>query len=248
MRRSILLLVFFIGVRGLGFAQDPSLHTQQLLYKLRTEENAQQEIDFLAGLSAESLQAHLSTDAKRLAFWINIYNAFIIIKIRENPKLYEQKRTRFFTQKGFTVAQNTLSFDDVEHGILRRSKHKFSRGAFGKPFYRISKFEKMFRVDSLDYRLHFALNCGAVSCPPIAFYEADKIHEQLEQAKSNFLNTDSKYNEATNTLYVSRIFYWFLRDFGGRRGIIEMHKDLKVVPRYVLPLVRYKIYNWERVY
>lgn len=248
MQGFISIVMIFIFGAFLALSQDPLAESQELLYQLKSEGNAPSEIDFLAKISPELLREQLKTDAVRKTFWINVYNAFILAKIRDNPEVYKDKRNKFFTQKWLVVAQQKLSFDDIEHGILRRSKHKYSRGAFNKPRFKISSFERSFRLDSLDYRIHFALNCGAESCPPIAFYEADKIHEQLEQAKSNFLNMDSKYNEATNTLYVSRIFYWFLRDFGGKRGIIEMHKDLKVVPRYVLPLVRYKTYNWEQVY
>ena len=37
-------------------------------------------------------------------------------------------------------------------------------------------------VDVIDFRIHFALNCGAKSCPPIAFYSYDKINDQLDLA------------------------------------------------------------------
>ena len=245
MFRVILFVYFlFLACRISVLAQDPSKHAQQLLLKLKTDQTAQLEINFLSHLSSTVLEEHLVNESMKKAFWINVYNALIILKVRENPELYEKKRNQFFSKKWLLIAGQKLSFDDIEHGILRRSKHKFSRGAFNKPFYRISRFEKKFRLDSLDYRIHFALNCGAVSCPPLAFFEATRIHEQLESAKINFLQSDSNFDEATNTLYVSKIFYWFMRDFGGKKGIVRMHKDLKIIPKYGLPLVRFKDYNW----
>ncbi len=56
------------------------------------------------------------------------------------------------------------SLDEIEHGILWRSKCKLSLGYFNKIFK--SRFEKAFRVDKLDYRIHFALNCGAPEMNP----------------------------------------------------------------------------------
>ena len=38
-----------------------------------------------------------------------------------------------------------------------------------------------------DPRIHFALNCGAVSCPPIAVYEGESLDEQLDIATEGFL-------------------------------------------------------------
>jgi len=247
---KIILFISLLILVNMNFvsAQDPSASAQYLLFKLKTEESAQHEIDFLSTVSLADLDAHLADESMKKAFWINIYNAFIILKIKENTELFKNKRNQFFTKKWLLIAQQKLSFDDIEHGILRRSKHKYSRGAFNKPFFRISKFEKKFRLDSLDYRIHFALNCGAVSCPPVAFYDAEKIDKQLELAKSNFLRNESKFDEASNTLHVSKIFFWFIRDFGRKKGIVQIHKDLKIIPKYGLPLVRFKDYDWNTIY
>ena len=82
-----------------------------------------------------------------------------------------------------------MSLDDIEHGILRRSKIKWSEGYFNKLFP--SKFEKENRVNKVDYRIHFALNCGARSCPPIAFYDPEKLDKQLDVATMIYLKSCS---------------------------------------------------------
>jgi hypothetical protein len=242
-------LLTFIGLAiGFVYSQNPSQDAQQLLFKLKKNENCQTEMQHLAEIDQDSLVKHLNTENLRKAFWINVYNAFIILKIREYPAMYKDKRGQFFKKRWINIANHNLSFDAIEHGILRRSKNKLSRGYFNKSMLRISRFEKQFRVKKLDYRLHFALNCGAVSCPPIAFYQAAQLEEQLKLAEYNFLTTDSYYEAQSNTLTVSKIFFWFIKDFGGKKGIIQLHKTLKIIPENAKPKLKFKDYDWTTIY
>ena len=39
----------------------------------------------------------------------------------------------------------------------------------------------------VDPRIHFALNCGAKSCPPIKTFSGDQVQDQLQVATSSFL-------------------------------------------------------------
>ncbi len=240
----ILLALFHCHVHS----QTPSQDAQQLLFKLKSDENCEAELMRLANIHSASLATHLNTENLCKAFWINLYNAFIILKIQESPEIYKIKRNQFFKKRWIKIANQVLSFDDIEHGILRRSKNKLSRGYFNKTFVKISNFERQFRLEELDYRLHFALNCGAVSCPPVAFYEADKLDEQLNLAQSNFLTTDSHYEVVTNTLTVSKIFFWFIKDFGGEKGVIQMHKSEKIIPENAKPKLKFKDYDWTTIY
>ena len=105
--------------------------------------------------------------------------------------------------------------DDIEHGILRRSKVKWSFGYFNKLFP--SAFEKKHRVDTLDYRIHFSLNCGATSCPPIAFYKPEQLDKQLEVATKVYLSGEAAYNEADNTVALPALMGWFRGVFGGKK-------------------------------
>ena len=68
-------------------------------------------------------------------------------------------------------------------------------------------------------RIHFALNCGAKSCPPIAFYKYDKIDEQLDVATRSFLKSETEFDDQNKTVYVTKIMHWFKADFGGTEGI-----------------------------
>ncbi|WP_323192978.1 DUF547 domain-containing protein, partial [Halostella sp. PRR32] len=64
-------------------------------------------------------------------------------------------RRPIFRRNLLTVAGESLSVDDVEHGILRRSRSGIGLGYV--PRLRRSRFERRHRVDDVDPRIHFAL-------------------------------------------------------------------------------------------
>ncbi|MBL0267571.1 MAG: DUF547 domain-containing protein [Chitinophagaceae bacterium] len=55
----------------------------------------------------------------------------------------------------------------------------------------------------------FALNCGAKSCPPIAYYKADQLDRQLEIATRNYFETEVTYDSLTNRVMLPVLFSWF---------------------------------------
>jgi len=188
--------------------------------------------DALAALDRETLANELNTDAKKLAFWIHVYNAVA----QEHLGGAYQAHTGFFrffpgrlrrllaeaapfNATACVVAGQTLSLNAIEHGLLRRSRLWWS------PWYgrklRPGVFEQRFRVDRLDPRIHFALNCAAESCPPIRFYEAEHIDAQLDQAVLAYLEGELRVDSARQLLELPGIFYLFQRDFGGRKGILQ---------------------------
>ena len=216
--------------------------SQDFLYAARAGAPVDSFLRLLAAAPEDSLRTELSDDHKRLAFWINIYNAVNQSTLRQNPDLY-QDRNAFFKMKLITIAGHPLSLDDIEHGILRRSKNKLSLGYLNKWFP--GKFEKKFRVDRLDYRIHFALNCGARSCPPIAFYDAAKIDEQLQTAMTGHLRIESDYDSVHNTVAVTAFMGWFRADFGGKRGIRKLLRNAGVIPADRSPKIVFKKYDWK---
>ncbi len=195
----------------------------------------------LEAVSEDSLFAQLNTENKKKAFWLNIYNAYIQYFLKQNAQLY-QKRGAFFRKKRIIIAGRKLSLDDVEHGIIRRSKVKMTLGYTQKWFP--GRFEKRFRLDTLDFRIHFALNCGAKSCPPIAFYNWKQMNDQLELATKNYLKGECTYNETENKVIVPKLFSWFRGDFGGKKGTIKILKTYDVLPAKSQPKIEFKPYNW----
>ena len=81
-----------------------------------------------------------------------------------------------------------------------------------------------FTINPLDSRIHFALVCGARSCPPIGFYRAEQIDFQLELAATSFINSlQVKILPQEGTVLISKIFQWYKADFGGSdRALIDI--------------------------
>lgn len=203
----------------------------------RDYHNAQMEI---ASGKLEDLISELNEDAKKLAFWINVYNAYIQIILLENPEIF-QNRNKLFGGKHINVAGQSISLDNIEHGILRRSKWKYSFGYISNPF--ITSFERVIRVDKVDPRIHFALNCGASSCPPIRSYNPDDLERQLELATESYLETEINYLPEKNLMVIPAIFNWFRGDFGGKKGIVEfLRKYNSSFP--VNFKISFKTYDW----
>jgi len=236
-------LLFQFCMSTAAFAQPKNFIklSQDILYAVKTGDPADSLIKQLAGADENDLYAELDTEEKKLAFWLNIYNAFTQTGLQKNPEAYK-KRNQFFSDKFFMIAGKKLSLDLTEHGLLRHSKWKYSLGHFNKIF--ISAFEKRFRLEKLDFRIHFALNCGARSCPPIAFYKPEEINRQLDLATKVYLKNEVEYFSEENRVNVPAIFSWFRGDFGCKKGIIKILKDQKLIPPDSKPLLKWKNYDW----
>lgn len=216
--------------------------SQQLLLAAKTKEATDSFVTILQSLPKNVLETQLINDNEKKAFWINLYNAYTQIILTKNPEKYK-KRSAFFGDKQIDIGGTKLSLDDIEHGMLRRSKVKWSLGYLNKLFP--SKFEKKHRVHTLDYRIHFSLNCGATSCPPIAFYKPEQLDKQLDVATKVYLSGEAEYNEANNTVALPALMGWFRADFGGRKKMIDLLHKLQIVPPDKKPHVTFKKYNWN---
>jgi hypothetical protein len=141
------------------------------------------------------------TDSKSLphdeqfAYYINAYNAWTIkLILSAYPGLTSIKDLGTFwtspwEKKFVRIDGDVITLDDIEHHILR------------------PRFK--------DPRVHFAINCSAVSCPPLRSepYLGNLLDEQLDQATRSFSNNPNNYRLQSNAFYVSRIFKWFAEDF-----------------------------------
>lgn len=215
--------------------------SQDFMYAAKTGDETTAYISQLKNISMPDLLSTIKTDEDKKAFWINLYNAYTQVALKSNPAQYE-KRRKFFGNKFIEIAGQRFSLDDIEHGILRRSKIKWSLGHLNKLFP--GKTEKALRVDRLDYRLHFTLNCGAKSCPPIAFYKPESINQQLDLATKVYLRGEAEYDEASNTVKLPTLMSWFRRDFGGKKKMIELLRQLSIVPADRNPGIKFKKYDW----
>ncbi len=211
--------------------------SEDFLLRMKKQEESDDLISALATYDYPKLLNELVTDEQKKAFWINCYNAFFLY-LRRNEGL---TKPAVFRDKVIVVAGQALSLDDIEHGILRRYRWKWSLGYLPHPFP--SKVIRQLAVDRLDARIHFALNCGANSCPPIAFYQVERVEQQLQMALASFLEAEVHFSEETREIQISKLFQWYQGDFGGKRGIMTLlQEQLELVDQnYSL---RFTEYDW----
>jgi hypothetical protein len=116
-------------------------------------------------------------------------------------------------------------------------------GYLKNPFY--ASYIKQLQVNNIDYRIHFALNCGAISCPPIFVYEFEQLDKQLNSATDSFIEAETTINADSKTISTSKLFLWYKGDFGSNKNIkILIGKIFNLqINDYLL---KYTDYNWTK--
>jgi len=221
---------------------DPVTLAEEFLLAIRYDEPIDSYVDELAALDSDALAAALDSDDKRLAFWINLYNAATQRALADDRSQYENRRT-FFTNPLLTVAGRELSLDDIEHRILRRSYSKFTLGYLRSPFR--GEFFERHELAARDPRIHFAVNCGAESCPPIAAYTAGDIDRQLDWATEGYLDAHVEYDPEAGRAIVPRLLLWFRGDFGRKRDIVDFLVRYEQLPPGANPRLSYRDWDWS---
>lgn len=213
-----------------------------LLGLVRTAQHADVVLLQLDALSPDSLAEQLPDDASKKACWINLYNAWTILLLRRQPETYN-RRTAFFARRAIHLAGQRFSLNDIEHGILRRGAIWWALGYLRNPVQpgRIAALS----VSSLDPRIHFALNCGAASCPPIRAYTPEGIDAQLDLATRAYLQRECKFEPGNNRIALPRLLLWFRGDFGGRKGILQLLRRYGIIGPSDTPRFSYLPYDWS---
>jgi hypothetical protein len=220
---------------------DPTALAATYLVRVRRGHSTARVAAAIRDLDPAALADRLADDAHRLAFWLNVYNAATQDLLAAAPEQYEA-RNRFFAAPIVAVAGHDLSLNDVEHGILRRSRLAWGFGYLPDPVP--DAFERAHRVDAPDPRVHFALNCGAESCPAILAYDPADVDDQLDRAARGYLESTVDYDAVADVVRVPRVMGWYRGDFGGRDGILATLRSYDLLPADAAPGIRYRSWDW----
>lgn len=183
---------------------------------------------YLKTLSENAPDRSKWSKKEQLAYWINAYNAFTVKLIVDNyptesirdlgPKLKIPMVSDVWHYKFFKIGGKESSLDEIEHSILRKE--------FEEP------------------RIHFAINCASVSCPPLLneAFVSEKLESQLQKVAVNFIN-DPKRNKITpESAQVSSIFSWFKGDFtkkGSLNDFLNQYSKVKLKPNAKISFLDY---------
>jgi len=187
---------------------------------------------------SETNPDNLPSDKEKLAFWINTYNAYTLKLIREN---YPLKSINELHKGGFIIG-SILKSTAWDRDFVIVAGKKMSLNAVE---------HKILRPRFLEPRIHFAIVCAAIGCPPLRneAYEADRLDSQLNEQGRVFLSEPKKnsFDLENKIARISPIFGWFKEDFGrDRLGV------LLFIAKFLEPkaanAIRKDVKNWRVFY
>lgn len=210
-----------LNQRGAELELDPSLLSQEVLAEAKQLASPEQcgRLDRLTAQMHGVAPEQLGDDPARIAFWSNLYNALILHCLCKKPLRGSLLRhLRLFDRIAYRVGGEDFPLNLIEHGLLRANR---------RPPYRPRHMLKgsdprlAFAPSRLDPRIHFALNCGARSCPPIRSYEPARLDEQLELSTRAYLEQESEVDPPTRRVTLPRLMRLYRSDFGSRQEQLE---------------------------
>ena len=176
-------------------------------------------LDEYTALLAKAIPAGNWSKNESLAYWINAYNAFTLQLIINNYPLKSITNLdggKPWDVKRITLAGKKYSLNNIENDIIR-------------PQFK-------------DPRIHFAVNCAAISCPPLAnkAFTEDNIEALLNSRTISFMNSSA--NTITeNKATISKLFDWYKEDFGNATNFINKYSKTKLAAK---ASIAYKNYDW----
>jgi hypothetical protein len=164
------------------------------------------------------------------AAWANLYNAVTVRYIVSKYPTGSIKDGFLFggpwKKVKVMVGDREVSLDDIEHKILRPTFH--------------------------DPRVHYAINCAAISCPNLRdkAWEPATLDGDLDAAARAYINDPRGVTVTDNSLILSSIYDWFEADFGGsRQGVIDhllKYADKGLAAQISAnPKIRSYTYDWS---
>lgn len=154
--------------------------------------------------------------AGQKAFWLNVYNALIVHGfIANGPPPSLPQRLAFYANTRYAVGIPSCDFslDDIEHGVLRANHPGAGAGIAARHRFGPKDPRRYYCLPPLDPRIHFALNCGAKSCPPVRLYSEGSLDQELDLAASAFLSEEVQVLEG-GAVEVTKLLQWYGGDFG----------------------------------
>jgi len=175
---------------------------------------------YISTLQSFSDQSTWSKNEK-LAYWINLYNAATVRLIIQNyptTSITTINNGKPWDKKVVTISGESYTLNQIENDIIRPR--------FNEP------------------RIHFAVNCAAISCPKLmnSAFTADKLNYQLTKQAKAFIN-GPKNSISENSIEISKIFEWYTVDFS--TSIIDYLNKYSTTEISSTAAITYKKYNWD---
>jgi hypothetical protein len=202
--------------------------------RMRTSNEFQHFVKIASRLRTIPLEniAELSEN-ERLSFFVNIYNALIIHAVCAfgSPADFTEARSQFYSGGSgamYDIGGHLFSPDDIEHGILRANKrHPYQKNEQIN-FLKDGDARALITLKTLDPRIHFVLNCGAKSCPPIKILPENPA-AALSLGASAYLQSELSISPELKCIRLPKLAFWYESDFGASK-IDALRKLLEYLP------------------
>jgi hypothetical protein len=196
-------------------------------------------LDRVAAVTAEEYASWPSQE--QIAYLLNAYNAYVLetvvdrYPIKGSSFLRKLSAPRRFALPAASIRHVDGAFDGILHKVAGQEitldgiEHETLRARYTEP------------------RVHFALACAAVSCPPLReeAYRGDRLDAQLDDQGRRFLSDPrlNRFEIERAQVYLSKIFDRCGEDFlqfageSGYQGDERINGVLSFVSRYLLDRV-----------
>ncbi|MCB9741673.1 MAG: DUF547 domain-containing protein [Alphaproteobacteria bacterium] len=178
---------------------------------------------------------------QQMAFWINAYNALTVDMMAENPgvgSIRDLDGGDPWSKRSFTVAGRQVTLNAIEHEILRPMG---------------------------DARIHAAVNCASIGCPPLRrhAFTPDGLDAQLEKASRGWVIANA-VSVGEGEVKLNQIFDWygddFIAEYGDDRDIPGVEGKQEAALNFIIAhaneelaaqlskggySVGYSTYNWS---
>jgi len=161
---------------------------------------------------------------KRLAYWINMYNAVTVQLVVDNypvASITDLKSGKPWDTELIELSGIAYTLNVIENKIIRPK--------FNEP------------------RIHFAVNCAAKSCPKIMnkAWTEHNLERALTSQTSAFLENKEQNTLKEDEIIISKIFEWYKADFGSSdEGIIKFINSYSNKNINANAKVSYNEYDW----
>lgn len=155
------------------------------------------------------------------AYWINMYNALTIQLIIENYPLQSIRdlaHGKVWSTHEFSLSTGRYTLDAIEHKILRPRK---------------------------DPRIHAAINCASVGCPPLwnKPYTEQHLSQDLDLALERWFASNA-FHKTDSGMHISKIFLWYADDFPpSPLSFLRQHRPNMDWPK--TENISYMEYDWS---
>lgn len=176
--------------------------------------------NYLNDLAENPVQSSWSKNEK-MAYWINLYNAATIKLILDNYPTSSIKNInggKPWDKRWIKSGSKTYTLNEIENSILRPQFN--------------------------DARIHFAVNCAAISCPRLMnkAFTASNLNSLLDENARWFINNTTFNSLSAKKVEISKIFDWYAADFGNIIDYLNKYATTEIKSN---AKVTYKAYDWD---